>query len=189
MFIRRSSSCHQSLLLSQRHVSNSHLPEQMAQLGGSPFRVLFKLSFPRRSSDLTHCALSCCSVSSLRLKISAACSSPSPFRFYNANVETLLESNKMGGAGFSGISANFYPWMHVRLCSADTTEEDKARIQRFLSVAEVDAGEHLQYETHSHDEQFRWLSVMDIRNQRRREAALVCFDRRVLHIAAEFALL
>lgn len=80
---------------------------------------------------------SCCSIPSLRLKIAAACSAPSPFRFYNANVETLLESNKMGGAGFSGISANFYPWLHARLCSADATEDDKAKIQRFLSVAEV----------------------------------------------------
>jgi hypothetical protein len=64
-------------------------------------------------------------------------SSPSPFRFYNANVETLLESNSMGGAGFSGISANFYPWLHARLCSSDVSEHDKAKIQRFLSVAEV----------------------------------------------------
>jgi dihydrodipicolinate synthase/N-acetylneuraminate lyase len=64
-------------------------------------------------------------------------SSPSPFRFYNANVETLLESNNMGGAGFSGISANFYPWLHARLCSSDVSEHDKAKIQRFLSVAEV----------------------------------------------------
>lgn len=79
----------------------------------------------------------CCSVTSLREKIAAASSSPSPFRFYNANVETLLVSNSMGGAGFSGISANFYPWMHARLCSKDVTEHDAAAIQRFLSVAEL----------------------------------------------------
>jgi hypothetical protein len=86
---------------------------------------------------------SCCSLPSLRLKIEAALgtsaglSSPSPFRFYNANVETLMESNAMGGSGFSGISANFYPWLHVHLCSKDVDEVDKAKIQRFLSVAEV----------------------------------------------------
>jgi hypothetical protein len=43
----------------------------------------------------------------------------------------------MGGSGFSGISANFYPWLHVHLCSKDVDEVDKAKIQRFLSVAEV----------------------------------------------------
>ena len=32
---------------------------------------------------------SCCSIPSLRLKIAAACSAPSPFRFYNANVREL----------------------------------------------------------------------------------------------------
>ena len=59
------------------------------------------------------------------------------FRFYNANVETLAFSNKLGGAGFSGISANFYPWLHVRLCAPDISQADTDRIQRFLSVGEV----------------------------------------------------
>ena len=49
------------------------------------------------------------------------------------------------GAGFSGISANFYPWLHARLCSAGATEGDKAKIQRFLSVAEVHAREHTRF--------------------------------------------
>ena len=39
------------------------------------------------------------------------------FRFYNANVETLAYSNRLGGAGFSGISANFYPYVLARICS------------------------------------------------------------------------
>jgi len=34
------------------------------------------------------------------------------FRFYNANVETIAFSTANGGAGFSGISANFYPQLH-----------------------------------------------------------------------------
>ena len=81
----------------------------------------------------------------MRDKIAAASGAPSPFRFYNANVETLLASNSMGGAGFSGISANFYPWLHARLCSAGATEGDEAKIQRFLSVAEVHAREHTRF--------------------------------------------
>jgi hypothetical protein len=113
-------SIHQSFLLSQGHVSS--------------YSLALPVKFPTRYFALD---FSCCSVTSLREKIAAASSSPSPFRFYNANVETLLVSNSMGGAGFSGISANFYPWMHARLCSKDVTEHDAAAIQRFLSVAEV----------------------------------------------------
>eukprot|EP01079_Euglenida_sp_SAG-EU17-18_P007452 gene7452-181_t len=67
----------------------------------------------------------------------AKLSSSSPFRFYNANVETLSASNEAGGAGFSGISANFYPWLHARLCNKDCSAEDVQSIQRFLSVAEA----------------------------------------------------
>lgn len=80
----------------------------------------------------------CCDSAGIAAKIDAIRKvEGTNFRFYNANVETLMYSNGLGGAGFSGISANFYPWLHVRLCSADCSKEDKARIQRFLSIAEV----------------------------------------------------
>jgi len=80
----------------------------------------------------------CCSKKQIEAKIAAiGDSAGTPFRFYNANVETLHFSNKLGAAGFSGISANFYPWLHVRLCSPDISEADAERIQRFLSVAEL----------------------------------------------------
>lgn len=121
---------------------------------------------------------SCCSVASIRLKIAAALSSPSPFRFYNANVETLLESNNMGGAGFSGISANFYPWLHARLCSSDASQHDKAKIQRFLSVAEVCA---MMCFIFPRLIRCRLLSATGIQNRPKRKAAR-------LHISA-FALL
>ena len=44
----------------------------------------------------------------------------------------------IGGAGFSGISANFYPFLHAKLCAVPSvlTDEQKAKIQRFVSVAE-----------------------------------------------------
>jgi len=79
----------------------------------------------------------CCISEQIHAKVQAVAAGRSNFRFYNANVETLKFSNEIGGAGFSGISANFYPWLHVRLCSADTSESDKNKIQRFLSVAEL----------------------------------------------------
>ena len=36
--------------------------------------------------------------------------------FFNANTPTLLESLKLGAAGYSGIGANFYPELYVWLC-------------------------------------------------------------------------
>ena len=67
----------------------------------------------------------------------------SPFRFYNANVETLLSSVLAGAHGFSGISANFYPHLHTWLIKTATSGPKKAdldklrRVQDFLSVAEA----------------------------------------------------
>eukprot|EP00937_MAST-01D_sp_MAST-1D-sp2_P001319 g1319.t1 len=79
-----------------------------------------------------------CDTAAIRAKLDALADLPpdTPFRFYNANVETLKFSNDLGGAGFSGISANFYPWLHVRLCDGSLSDADAERVQRFLSVAE-----------------------------------------------------
>ena len=71
-----------------------------------------------------------------------------PFRFYNANVETLLDSLLDGGHGFSGISANFYPRLHVWLIKNVVTNNIAGRrdkqeqlmiekVQDFLSLAEA----------------------------------------------------
>lgn len=57
-------------------------------------------------------------------------------RFYNAEVESLLASLRAGGHGFSGICANFYPELVVRLCDPTTPADEAERLQRFLSVAE-----------------------------------------------------
>lgn len=58
----------------------------------------------------------CCQTTEIKAKVLAAASVPNcPFRFYNANVATLLVSLDFGGHGFSGISANFFPWIHKQL--------------------------------------------------------------------------
>ena len=65
----------------------------------------------------------------------------SPFRFYNANVETLEYSTRCGGHGFSGISANFYPFLHSWLVKAiaraDVDQKQIDLVQNFFTVAEV----------------------------------------------------
>eukprot|EP00037_Helgoeca_nana_P029619 m.355821 g.355821 ORF g.355821 m.355821 type:complete len:338 (+) comp28016_c0_seq32:861-1874(+) len=62
----------------------------------------------------------------------------SPLRWFNGNVTTLLHSLKEGSHGYSGVSANVYPWMHAWLCANWKTEPAKAvKVQRFLTVAEA----------------------------------------------------
>jgi len=56
-----------------------------------------------------------CNMVDIQAKLAAV---QPPFRFYNANIETLLPSLRAGGAGFSGISANFYPHLHAWMCQA-----------------------------------------------------------------------
>ena len=67
-----------------------------------------------------------CSMEAITAKLEAIKSVASPFRFYNANVETLLPSIRAGGNGFSGISANFYPHLLAWLCTAARREAASA---------------------------------------------------------------
>lgn len=63
------------------------------------------------------------------------------FNFYNANVETLLYSLKLGASGFSGISANFYPRLHVWLIENYAAQDDASiaraeEVQNLMTVFE-----------------------------------------------------
>lgn len=57
------------------------------------------------------------------------------FGFYTAKVHFIKHVLDHGGFGFSGISANFYPWMHAWLCN---NQDDKRadKLQHFLGVAD-----------------------------------------------------
>jgi 4-hydroxy-tetrahydrodipicolinate synthase len=57
------------------------------------------------------------------------------FGFYTAKAHFIKHVLDYGGFGFSGISANFYPWMHAWLCN---NHEDKRaeKVQNFLGVAD-----------------------------------------------------
>jgi 4-hydroxy-tetrahydrodipicolinate synthase len=61
-----------------------------------------------------------------------------PLRWFNANSPTLLDSLLAGGAGYSGIAANFIPRLYVRLCAIFRSHPGEARrLQHFLSVADM----------------------------------------------------
>ena len=88
----------------------------------------------------------CCEMDQIKQKLAAVASAPNgtSFSFFNANVETLLPSLIAGAAGFSGISANFYPQLHAWLCAAAKQPSPPSgdtsplqQVQDFLSLAEA----------------------------------------------------
>ncbi len=57
-------------------------------------------------------------------------------KIFNANSASLLETLKMGCAGFSGVMANFHPEIYSWLCKNFEKEPEKAKkIQAFLGFA------------------------------------------------------
>lgn len=78
----------------------------------------------------------CCDLDGLRAKVDAV--SGTPLKIFNANSATLLESLRMGCAGFSGVMANFHADMYGWLCRNYKKQPDKAELmQAFLGFASV----------------------------------------------------
>ena len=76
----------------------------------------------------------CCHPGQIAAKI-AAIPEGSTFRFYNANAATVQFSMRKGGAGFSGINANFYPQLVAWL--VENSDHPRATaLQQYLAVAE-----------------------------------------------------
>ena len=54
---------------------------------------------------------------------------------FNANAQTLMLTLEHGGAGYSGIMANFHPDLYVWLCNNFDTQPEKAKtLQAILSM-------------------------------------------------------
>lgn len=78
----------------------------------------------------------CCSLPQLKAKIKAV--DGSSLKIFNANAATLLESLKMGAAGYSGVMANFHAAPYVWLCRHFADEPEKAAtVQDFLGLASL----------------------------------------------------
>ncbi len=78
----------------------------------------------------------CCDVDMLRAKINAV--KGTSLKVFNANSATLLESLKMGAAGFSGVMANFHSDLYAWLCANFEKEPEKAKlVQDFVGFASV----------------------------------------------------
>ena len=57
-------------------------------------------------------------------------------RLYNANASTVLETQRAGAAGFSGIMANFHPELYVWLCD-NIHHPNAEKVQQVLSIASL----------------------------------------------------
>ncbi|MFC7624475.1 dihydrodipicolinate synthase family protein [Microlunatus sp. GCM10028923] len=61
--------------------------------------------------------------------------------FYNAEIQSLVTTQRAGGQGFSGLAANIYPGLVGWLCEQwDSGDPRVATVQRLLSVAEHGLG-------------------------------------------------
>ncbi|WP_028548303.1 dihydrodipicolinate synthase family protein [Paenibacillus sp. UNC451MF] len=77
-----------------------------------------------------------CDINSIADKLDAV--RGSQLQIFNANSATLLESLKLGAAGFSGVMANFHPDLYVRLTELWSVEPDAAEtIQSFAGAASL----------------------------------------------------
>lgn len=76
----------------------------------------------------------CCDLAGLKAKCEAV--KGTPLKIYNANGATLLESLKMGCAGYSGVMANFHPDLYVWLCRNFDKEPERAQeMMNYLGAA------------------------------------------------------
>ncbi len=80
----------------------------------------------------------CCDLSKIKDKLTAV--EGSDLQIFNANSATLLESLKLGCAGFSGVMGNFHPELYYELCKIYDVQPERAQqlqdIVGFFSVAE-----------------------------------------------------
>ena len=78
----------------------------------------------------------CCDTVQLQAKVDAV--KGTDLKIFNANSATILESLKMGCAGFSGVMANFHSDLYAWLCANYEKEPKKAQlIQDFVGAASV----------------------------------------------------
>jgi 4-hydroxy-tetrahydrodipicolinate synthase len=78
----------------------------------------------------------CCRRDQIEAKLEAI--RGTSLRWFNANCPTLLHSLRLGGHGYSGIAANFYPELFVRLCASFAADaEAAASLQRFLTLSDM----------------------------------------------------
>ncbi len=131
------------ILLANMEYVSSHLPEIGLGVYECPYpykRILtpYVLGKMAQTGKYQFLKDTCCDLGMIKEKLDAV--NGSQLKIYNANSATLLDSLKLGCAGFSGVMANFHPELYAELCSVYKSDEEKAqKLQNFVgffSVAE-----------------------------------------------------
>ena len=75
----------------------------------------------------------CCDAGKIAEKLRACAGTE--LKIYNANLATCLESLRLGCAGYSGTSANFYPGLLAELCRCFREDPERAEeLQEFFDL-------------------------------------------------------
>lgn len=106
----------------------------------------------------------CCDLAGLKAKCDAV--KGSSLKIYNANGATLLESLKMGCAGYSGVMANFHPDLYVWLCRNFKKEPERAQsMMNYLGAAST-----IEYQVYPVNSKYHMkLEGLDITTKSRRQ--------------------
>lgn len=77
-----------------------------------------------------------CDIENIKVKLDAV--KGTGLKIYNANTATLLETLKLGVAGYSGVMANFHPDLYVWLVeNFKNSPKDARHLSNFLSLASL----------------------------------------------------
>jgi 4-hydroxy-tetrahydrodipicolinate synthase len=75
----------------------------------------------------------CCDPETLQRRVSLT--QGTALKLYNANTATLLDTLRWGGAGYSGVMANFHPRLYTWLCENwDKAPKKAEELQGFLTM-------------------------------------------------------
>jgi len=104
-----------------------------------PYKRLLPPETIRRLGDIANFAFlkdTCCDLNQIKAKLEAARSTG--LKIYNANAAQLLESLRLGCAGYSGVMANLHPQLYVKLYECRESDPALAeRLQAFVGMASL----------------------------------------------------
>ena len=104
-----------------------------------PYKRLLTPETIRRLENIANFAFlkdTCCDLEQIAAKLEAA--KITGLKIFNANAAMLLESLRLGCAGFSGVMANFHPQLYAKLCACWREEPALAeQLQAFLGMASL----------------------------------------------------
>jgi len=108
-----------------------------------PYKRLLSPGMIRRMGEMGNFAFlkdTCCNLAMIAEKLGAARNTG--LKIFNANAAMLLESLRLGCAGFSGIMANFHPRLYAWQCAHWREQPALAqRLQSFLGMASLAEGQ------------------------------------------------